>query len=248
MLLTSDEREIAERFLDFLIRDDRPIRLPDGQTAEQRAEFRPLEREDRKKVLRALRQKRKNGQISVEEMQRLDGLEGSSVYSNRYTSVTRQKPVGEKARGNLEEAKRLYVADRIFQLLNPEKNRYRDLRETYERHSDSRGNEMRLRRFERTHICIGKLTRQQVVEEQFDRFKSNQVMQAVANNRGEIERLTSGTVLDRWRFHQELRGRLRRTELETSVLSRLWSDPLPRLNRAMRRGGHNKPKQDSKAN
>jgi hypothetical protein len=246
LLLTAEEREIAERFLDFLIRDDRPIRLLDGRTAEQKAEFRALERQDRKKLLRVLRQKRKDGQISVEEKQMLDGLEGSSVYSNRYTSVTRQKPVAEKARGNIEEAKRLYVADRIFRLLNPEKNRYQDLRETYEPHSDSRGREMRLRRFERTHISIGKLTCQQVVEEQFDRFKSNQVLQAVADNRVDCERLMSGPLQDRWRFHQELRGRLRRTELETSVLLRLWSDPLPCSTRAIRRGGHHKPNQDSK--
>jgi hypothetical protein len=247
LLLSADEREIAERFLDFLIRDGRPIHLLDGRTTEQKTEFRALEREDRKKLLRVLRQKRKNEHISAEEKQKLDGLEGSSVYSNRYMSVTVQKPIGKKARGNLEEAKRLYVADRIFRLLNPEKNRYQDLRETYEPHSDSRGREMRLRRFERTHISFGKLTCQQVVEEQFDRFKSNQVKQAVADNRVDCERLTSATLLDRWRFHQELRGRLRRTELETSVLSRLWSDPLPCSTRAIGRGGDHKPKRNSKA-
>lgn len=224
MLRDANERDVAERFLHFLIRDGLPITLVDGRTVEQRAEFRAQERESRKRRLRLLRQKKKKGQISVEEDQQLEGLERSSVYSNKNASVMRPKPVRKKAPGNLEEKKRLFVADRIFRLLDIEKNRYEDLHKRYEPSSESRGLEMKLRRFEQDYISAGKLTCEGIVEEQFDRFKSNQVMQLVAENRAEYQRLVSGSMFERWEYHQEIRHRLRRTEIETKVLSKLCSE------------------------
>ena len=221
---TQTDRDVAERFLHFLIRDGLPITLVDGRTVEQRAEDFCVPRSGNpEKTVLGYSPEKEKGRIG-EENQQLEGLERSSVYSNKNASVMPPKPVRKKAPGNLEEKKRLFVADRIFRLLDIEKNRYEDLHKRYEPSSESRGLEMKLRRFEQDYISAGKLTCEGIVTQQFDRFKSNQVMQLVAENRAEYQRLVSGSMFERWEYRQEIRHRLRRTEIETKVLSKLCSE------------------------
>ena len=183
MILLGDERRILKRFLVWLLRDERPITLADGRIVDRRAEFRAETRGARKKRLRALREKKKKGPLSEVDQQILDGLEHSSVYSNKFASVTHEKSSWRRAT-NIEEAKRLYVAKLVYRKLCPEKNPYEFL-ERYTRYDNfgPRALEMRLREFQKDRIDSGQMTCRRVVEELFEGFKSFFVLRNMSTSR-----------------------------------------------------------------
>jgi hypothetical protein len=146
----------------------------DGRVV-KRGEFQAEAPEARKKRLRALREQRKKGLLSHEDQLMLEGLEGSSVYSSHYASVSRQKPAGRKG-ANVPETKRLYAAALVHKKLCPGKNPYEFLesRTAYDK-ADPRALEMRIRRFETEHIETGNVTCLKVVESLFSMFKASEV-------------------------------------------------------------------------
>lgn len=183
MILLGDERRVLKRFLVWLLRDERPITLADGRIVDRRAEFRAETRGARKKRLRVLREKKKKGLLSEVERQILDGLEHSSVYSNKFAAVTHQKSSGTRAT-NIEDAKRLYVTKLVYRRLCPEKNPYEFLeRNTRYDNFGPRALEMMLRKFQKEHIDSGQMTCQRVVEELFEGFKSFSVLRAMRTSR-----------------------------------------------------------------
>jgi hypothetical protein len=178
MLSAPQNRDVLEPFLEWLLTDEPPIHHANGQITERLAEFRPEDGQDRKRRLRALRRKRKNRTLSGEEQQTLESYERSSAYSNKYASVTHQKEPRKKGQGNLEEWKRLFVAEKVARNLYPNTKPYEYLHERFEGHlhPDTRAIEVGIRRFEQEWIASGRLTCQQVVEEQYERFKSFSVL------------------------------------------------------------------------
>jgi hypothetical protein len=216
--LATEERRLLAKFYAWLIRRGRSVH-PDDKAVQ--AEFCPEKPEDRKNRLRSLKDKRREGRLLDEERQILDAMERSSIYSNKVASVVHSKPAGRKAQ-NIEEVKRLWVVGRVRHALRPREDRYRFLKKLY-RHAQPQTLLKRMWRFERDCIRAGKLTCQRIVEEQFDRFKMSRVMQEVVDNKVGMQRLRSGAVLERLLFHQELRNWLRRTQLETDVLSKVGS-------------------------
>src|SRR5712692_586482 len=178
MLSVPQNRDVLEPFLEWLITDEPPIHRTNGQITERLAEFRPEDGQDRKRRLRALRRKRKNRTLSGEEQQTLESLERSSAYSNKYAFVIHQKELRKKGQGNLEEWKRLFVAEKVARNLYPNRKPYEYLHERLEAHlhPDTRAIEVGVNRFEREWIATGRLTCQRVVEEQYERFKSFSVL------------------------------------------------------------------------
>lgn len=222
MTIEISERRLLEELFEWLLRDSKPVQLADGRTSEQSAEFRAEERLERKKRLRMFRQKRKDGTLSIGDLQILDSLESSSVYSNQYASVTNRKPTGKKSLGNIEEAKRLYVAKLLSLTLHPGKNPYEFLEnETRYERANPRALEMRIGEFEKHQINGRMLSSARIVEEQFDRFKLNEVMAGSFPDKPKYRELVYGTVANRWRSHMRLRDKLRRTQPHSNLLSDL---------------------------
>jgi hypothetical protein len=171
-----EERTVLEKFQDWLLRDDLPIRLKDGRIIKQSAEYRAESPTERKRRLREPRYSRKHGGLSNSESELLDLQERTSQYSNKSASVSQQKTYKERARGNVEEAKRLYVAALIARALHPGKDPYKQLNELCDLHPDSRSIERKIQRFKTKLINSGQLDCERVVEEQFSRYRSPEVL------------------------------------------------------------------------
>lgn len=146
------ERRVLKRFLVHLLRDGPAIDVGNGRHVRREARFQAEGREGRKKRLRKFREKKGKAHFSPVEQKLLGGLEGSSVYSNGYSSIFQPKPRGKRSR-NISETKRLYVAALVYKKLCPERDSLEFVEvQTAYKNSNPRALEMRLRAFRaRTH-------------------------------------------------------------------------------------------------